>query len=128
MRKLKMARRGIVLGAVIGVFMMLSGDPRAQSSAANWGIDPLEVLQVQVKNNVLFVFDTSGSMRWPVDFDDTSLGGDSVDSRLYKGKQAVSTVVRSNRTRMNFGLASYNVLTDQKVLNTSGGEDNDGNG
>jgi hypothetical protein len=128
MRKLKMARRGIVLGAVLGVFMMLSGDPRAQSSAANWGIDPLEVLQVQVKNNVLFVFDTSGSMRWPVDFDDTSLGGDAVDSRLYKGKQAVATVVRSNRTRMNFGLASYNVLTDQKVLNPSGGEDNDGNG
>jgi hypothetical protein len=98
------------------LMFVLKGD-RARALTADPGIDPLQILDLQVKPNVLFIIDTSGSMKWPVDADNFSLGDDDPMSRAYQAKQAVNAVVQANATKMNFGLATYNILDSNKTLN-----------
>jgi len=116
--------RMTLAGLVLGLGLLLTGDNRTQA-AAEFGIDPLEVLDVQIKNNVMIIFDTSGSMKWPTDIDSFSVGGDDPMSRFYQAKVAVDQVVRANRNVMNFGLASYNLLAADKELNNSENFDGD---
>ena len=87
-------RRPYALAAA-GVLMVLMAGDRAQlAPPPGVGIDPFEVLDQQVRNNVLIVFDTSGSMKWPVDRDNFTLGGDDPGSRMY---QAAIKVMVANR-------------------------------
>jgi hypothetical protein len=107
---------------------LLVGD-RARAITVNPGIDPLAILDLQVKPNVLFIIDTSGSMKWPTDTDNFSIGDDDPSSRIYQAKQAVNTVIQANAAKMNFGLATYNVLDSNKTLNRSApNADFDGDG
>jgi hypothetical protein len=115
--------RPIAAGALLGLFLLLSGDGTVHSAVVG-GIDPLEVLKLQIKNNVLFVFDTSGSMKWPVDIDNWTVGADDTQSRAYQAKRAVEQVVNANAGRMNYGIASYNVLASDKVINSGQNFDN----
>jgi hypothetical protein len=108
--------RGLSLVLAASLMFVLKGD-RARAITANPGIDPLQILDLQVKPNVLFIIDTSGSMKWPVDADNFSLGDDDPMSRAYQAKQAVNAVVQANATKMNFGLATYNILDSTKTLN-----------
>src|SRR5262245_3250649 len=55
-------------GVAAGLVMLVSGDGVRGSGAI--GIDPLEVLKLQVRPNVMIVLDSSGSMTEPV----TSIG------------------------------------------------------
>jgi hypothetical protein len=114
-----------LIGTALGLGLLLVGDQRMQA-AAEFGIDPLEVLDVQIKNNVMIIFDTSGSMKWPTDTDNFSVGGDDPASRFYQAKAAVDQVVRANRSVMNFGIATYNALASDKELNNDESFDNDG--
>jgi hypothetical protein len=107
------------------MLFLLEGD-RVRALTVNPGIDPLQILDLQVKPNVLFIIDTSGSMKWPVDTDNFTLGDDDPMSRAYQAKQAVNSVIQANKTKMNFGLATYNILDTNKTLNRS--TDFDGNG
>ena len=68
--------RGLSLGLAIGLAFLLIGDRGARAITVNPGIDPLSILDLQVKPNVLFIIDTSGSMKWPVDTDSFTLGDD----------------------------------------------------
>jgi hypothetical protein len=110
------------------LMFVLKGD-RARAITADPGIDPLQILDLQVKPNVLFIIDTSGSMKWPVDADGFSIGDDDPMSRAYQAKQAVNAVVQANAAKMNFGLATYNQLDANKTLNRSApNADFDGDG
>ena len=104
------------LGLAIGMGLLFSGDTGVHGAVAA-GIDPLEVLNLQIRNNALIVFDTSASMRWPSGADDENYGGDDPRSRMVQAKEAVKQVVSANRALMNFGLASYNILAADKILN-----------
>jgi hypothetical protein len=116
----------LTLGLAIGLAFLLVGDRGARAITVNPGIDPLSILDLQVKPNVLFIIDTSGSMKWPVDTDNFSLGDDDPGSRIYQAKQAVDSVIQANASKMNFGLATYNILDANKTLNRTTDFDFDG--
>ena len=118
-------RRGLSLVLAAGLMFLLKGD-YARAIVVNPGIDPLQILDLQVKPNVLFIIDTSGSMKWPVDTDNFDLGDDDPMSRIYQAKQAVNAVIQANSTKMNFGLATYNILDSNKTLNRTTDFDGDG--
>ena len=118
-------RRGLSLALAAGLMSLIVGD-RARAITINPGIDPLAILDLQVKPNVLFIIDTSGSMKWPPDTDNFSVGDDDPASRIYQAKQAVNAVVQANATKMNFGLATYNILDSNKTLNRTTDFDGDG--
>jgi hypothetical protein len=113
-------------GLMVGLLFLTTGDRGATAPPPGIGIDPFEVLDLQIKNNVLIVLDTSGSMKWPTDLDNFTLGGDDPASRLFQAKAAIRSVVNSNQTRINFGLATYNILGNAKTLNQ--GQDFEGDG
>jgi len=108
--------RGALAGLAAGLTLLLAGDRPAQTALIG-GIDPLQVMDLEIRNNVLFIFDTSGSMKWPLDFNNFTVGGDDPMSRMWQAKQAVRAVVDANRDRLNFGIASYAVEKDDKRLN-----------
>jgi len=108
--------RVLLAGLGCGVVLLTSGDHVAQTATIG-GIDPIEILKVQIKNNVLFVFDTSASMFWTPSNEGISVGGDDPMSRMYQAKQAVKAVVEANRTRLNMGIATYNVPPEDATLN-----------
>ncbi len=117
-------RRAVRGGLAAALFFFLAGDRGAQTALIG-GIDPLDILKLQVKNNVAVVFDTSGSMKWPVDVDNFSVGGDDPRSRQFQAKKALEAVVASNSARLNFGLLSYNIASVNKTLNQSQNFDQD---
>jgi len=117
--------RGLSLGLAIGLAFLLIGDRGARAITINPGIDPLSILDLQVKPNVLFIIDTSGSMKWPPDVDNFSVGDDDPASRVYQAKQAVDAVIQANASKMNFGLATYNILDSNKTLNRTTDFDGD---
>jgi hypothetical protein len=104
-----------LVGAAIGTMFLAHGD-RGARAYTPFGIDPLAVLDVQVKNNVLIIFDSSGSMSWPLDRDWAGIGGDDPMSRMYQAKVAVDSVVRTNRAVVNFGLAEYDIDSSSKPI------------
>jgi hypothetical protein len=111
------ARRAALAGLAGALALLLAGDSARTQSASDIGIDPLDILKLQVKNNVLFILDTSGSMKWPTDQDNFSVGSDDPMSRMYQAKEAVQVVVAQNADRLSFGLASYEVTNSSKFLN-----------
>jgi hypothetical protein len=104
--------------ALAGMFVLsLTGDRGVRAAATYQGIDPLLVLSQTVKNNVLFIVDTSGSMKWPIGIDYSTVGDDDPFSRAYKAKSAVRTVVKQHLNDINMGIATYDVRPDQKAVN-----------
>jgi hypothetical protein len=103
---------------VSAALLVASGDRVARTlPPPGLGIDPFEVLDLQVKPNVLFILDTSGSMQ-----EDSSvtggqfISGDDTAAKMYQAKKAINNVLTANAGRFNFGFASYNVLNAEKVL------------
>jgi hypothetical protein len=119
-------RRPYLLMSAGALVIALSGDRASMAPPPGIGIDPFEVLDQEVRNNVLIVLDTSGSMKWPTDRDDFSMGGDDPGSRMFQAKAAIRAVVQSNQNRVNFGLVSYNVANLSKTINR--GQDFEGDG
>jgi len=93
---------------------LLVGD-RAMTASAVQGIDPLEILNLQVKPNVLFVLDTSSAMGFNPE-GTVYLGGDDHSSRLYQVKQALREVIAANDGRANFGIISLNANQAELAL------------
>jgi len=120
------ALRAMCLGLMAGVAFLATGDRARATAPTGVGIDPFDVLDLQVKNNVLFIIDTSGSMKWPPDTDWFDVGDDDPASRIYQAKQAITAVVNSNKTTLNMGLATYNILDSTKNLNYDLNSDFDG--
>ncbi|MGH7533961.1 MAG: hypothetical protein ACREMG_00100, partial [Gemmatimonadales bacterium] len=97
----------------VAVLLGLCLADRGGRTAVNSGVDPLDVLDLTVKNNVLFVLDTSGSMSAAPD---EGFGGqvngetDDPISRMFQAKDAIRQVVAAQNGRVQFGLASFNIL------------------
>ncbi|HET6900184.1 MAG TPA: VWA domain-containing protein, partial [Vicinamibacteria bacterium] len=119
-------RRPYALALAGGLFALLAGDRAQLAPPPGVGIDPFEILDQQVRNNVLIVLDTSGSMKWPSDRDDFTLGGDDPASRMAQAKAAIKSVVQANQNRVNFGLVSYNALSTDKTINRNQDFEGDG--
>ena len=117
------ARSRLVLGLLAATLCLFHGDS-AQSQAVTSliGIDPLAILDLQVKPNILIVVDTSGSMRFPPNVAiggpsaDLNLGADDPVAKMYQAKTAVTQVLTQNAGAANFGFATYGLLNSNKRL------------
>ena len=111
-----MTRRGLALGRQIATFaalaavaLSLSGDRTSAAGvpAPVYGQDPLEVLELKVRPNVIVVLDSSGSMQWLVDENDYAQSGDHPRSKLYQAKQVLKQAVQNNQEKVSFQMGTY---------------------
>jgi hypothetical protein len=111
-----MTRRGLAVGRQIATFaalavlaLSLSGDRTSAAGvpATVYGQDPLEVLELKVRPNVIVVLDSSGSMQWLVDENDYAQSGDHPRSKLYQAKQVLKQAVQNNQDKVSFQMGTY---------------------
>jgi hypothetical protein len=100
------ALRGAVFGAACGLLLLLSGD-RARTAVIP-GIDPLEILKLQVRPNVLVVLDSSGSMRETLTSPPITVGDDHPRAKMSQAKIALRQFIQDNQTRVSFQFGIYN--------------------
>ena len=101
--------RQLAVFATLGVLALsLSGDwTRAAGVPATiYGQDPLEVLELKVRPNVIVVLDSSGSMTQNVKSYETG-SGDHPRSKLYQAKQVLNSVVQTNQSKVSFQFLTY---------------------
>ena len=103
-RRFSLRRTGAMLLAGALLFV-LAGD-RAVTAVA-LGIDPLEVLDLQVKPNVIVMLDTSGSMEDLTNNNASPYGGDHQRSKMYQAKQVLKAVFQANETKAAFLFGVY---------------------
>jgi hypothetical protein len=113
--------RSLGSGLVIGLTFVLAGDRAATQTGGSGGIDPLDVLNLQVRPNVFVLLDSSGSMRERPDATTiTGAGftgsdtppegefvGDDPQSKLFQAKQVLRTFVDDNEDKVSFLFARY---------------------
>src|SRR5271169_2824724 len=108
-------RRWASLASLIGVLFLLSGD-RAATQAAAGGIDPLQVLQLQIRPNAIILLDSSGSMHEDFTGVTTSVGytpngvataGDDPRSKIHIAKGVLNSVVSANQNKVSFMFGQY---------------------
>ena len=92
----------LVAGALI---FALAGD--RGFTATSLGIDPLEVLDLQVKPNVFVVLDTSGSMEDLTNDSASNYGGDHIRSKMWQAKQVLKSVFQANQDKASFMFGVY---------------------
>jgi hypothetical protein len=86
-----------------GFLFVLVGD-RAMTATPP-GIDPLEVLNLQIKPNVLIVLDTSGSMNDTIN--NNTIGGDHPDSKIRSAKIVMRQALVNNESKVNMMFGTY---------------------
>ncbi len=104
-------RRGAASLALGALSVLLVGD-NASMQAASGGIDPLEILNLKVKPNVIIVLDSSGSMMQSPGcgaggISCANLGGDWVGSKMYQSKQVLKQVIQDNTNDVSFMFGQY---------------------
>jgi hypothetical protein len=97
-------RTGALLLAGALVFL-LAGDRGI--TATSLGIDPLEVLDLQVKPNVFVALDTSGSMEDLTNNTGSGYAGDHIRSKMYQAKQVLKAVFQANQDKASFMFGVY---------------------
>ncbi len=102
-RRFSLRRTGtlILAGALL---FALAGDRGI--TATPLGIDPLEVLDLQVKPNVIIALDTSGSME-DTPYVASSYGGDYMRSKMWQAKQVLKAVFQANQDKASFLFGVY---------------------
>lgn len=114
--------RTLGIGFALGLALLANlGDRAFSASAANSGIDPLQILDTAVKNNVLFFVDTSGSMAGTPENQNFIVGGDDPASRFYQMKRAVREVLSANAGKANFGLMTFDPDARESQMDTNDG-------
>ncbi len=108
------------VGLALGIGFLASGDRGSAQAGTVFGVDPFEVLNLQIKNNVLFVLDTSGSMSWVLEGAGTRPSSDDPSARMYQAKRAIESVVQQNVGTINMGLATFNVPKSNTRIQSSG--------
>jgi hypothetical protein len=101
-------RRPALALAIAALAIALPGD-RSRAAGVPAGVagqDPLEVLELKVRPNVILVLDTSGSMTGTVGTSQTG-SGDHPRSRFYQAKQAVKSVIQNNQDKVSFQFGTY---------------------
>jgi hypothetical protein len=108
-RSLALLRRLGAFAVLAGLALTLSGDRTSAATvpAAIYGQDPLEVLELKVKPNVILVFDSSASMQGTLGSGGNLVSGDHPRTRNYQGKKAISDVVKANQDKVSFQFGTY---------------------
>jgi hypothetical protein len=113
------AGRLLSFGLAAGLLFALAGDWGGAQTYNIVGVDPLEVLELKLKPNVIVVLDSSGSMVStlsqicaPNCVGTSWLAGDHPASRMARAKKALKDVMARNETKVSFAFASY---TQEKV-------------
>jgi hypothetical protein len=108
-RKLALGRRFAAAAAAAVLALSLAGDRGRAASvpAAIYGQDPLEVLELKVRPNVIVVLDSSGSMQWLVDENDYAQSGDHPRSKLHQAKSVLKQIVQNNQDKVSFEMGTY---------------------
>ena len=102
-RRFPLRRAGTLLLAGALLFV-LAGDRGITASTD--GIDPLQVLDLQVKPNVIINLDTSGSME-DTPFIANPYGGDHPRSKIWQAKQVLKAVIQDNQSKASFMFGTY---------------------
>jgi hypothetical protein len=105
------------LGVLCALTSFMAGD--GLRAATNSGIDPFEILKLQVRPNVIIVLDSSGSMRQrpaatgtdysnpgPTNANAATVGDDH-DSKIWNAKDVIRKIVTDNQTKVNFMFGQY---------------------
>ena len=98
--------RTVAWGLVGGLVLLLSGD-RGVRTDDDHGTDPLDILNLQIRANAIIVLDSSGSMGETIGTVAGDLGGDALDSKMFKAKQVLKTVIRDNERKVSFQFGQY---------------------
>ena len=91
--------------------VVLTGDRGV--TAVPSGIDPLEVLNLQVRANAIVVLDSSGSMREMTDGPGATspvageVAGDDPTSKLAQAKTVLRSVIQANESKVSFQFGRY---------------------
>src|SRR5687768_549775 len=109
--------RAVAAGMALAMAALLVGD-RGLTANAVQGIDPLDILNLQVKPNVVFVVDTSTDMGLNPE-GTLYVGGDDPHSRLYQTKQALRELIADNDGKANFGIVGMNANQAELALQGS---------
>lgn len=103
-------RRPALAFGLAALALAVSGDRgrAAGVPASVYGQDPLEVLELKVRPNVILLLDSSGSMQWWLTDNNFSLNsGDHPRSRLNQAKRVLRQVVQNNQTKVSFQFGTY---------------------
>ncbi len=96
--------------------LVLAGDRgrAAVVPATIYGQDPLEVLELKVRPNVIVVLDSSGSMKWgttapsgPASNFYPPQAGDHPRSKTFQAKQVLKQIVTNNQDKVSFMFGQY---------------------
>ena len=104
-----LGRRLGTLGLALLLALALAGDRgrAATVPAAIYGQDPLEILELKVRPNVVLVLDSSGSMVWTTSGDTNPRRGDHPASKMLQAKAVLGQVVADNQDKVNFMMSQY---------------------
>ena len=97
-----------LFGSVLALGLLASSGDRSVFSASggNAGVDPLEILNLAVRPNAIFVLDSSGSMGETT----AGVGGladDDPDSKIATAKAVIRNVISANQSRVSFQFGQY---------------------
>jgi hypothetical protein len=106
---------GMSLGVVVAVLANF-GDRAFVASSANNGIDPLQILDTELKNNILFMVGTSETMAGTPESSSNVIGADDPASRFYQVKRALRKIISENTGKANFGVASFHPEAAEHVI------------
>ena len=113
--------RGAGLGLAAALLLALTGDGIGAGISPH-GIDPLDVLDLQVKPNVIIVLDTSGSMQESLYRDSgggsPSWNADWRESKMGLAKTVLTQVVTDNSAKASFLFGQY-TMANSAMRNTA---------
>jgi hypothetical protein len=111
-------RGGLLWGLAAGIVLLMAGDHAQTASPANTGIDPFEILDLQVRPNVIIVLDSSGSMReftaaatTVTGINNGDLVGDDSNAKMSIAKGVLRNIVNNNKGKVNFQFGKYQGTT-----------------
>ena len=103
------ASRVAAMGLALVLAALLAGDRGRAGTvpAAVYGQDPLEVLELKVRPNIIVVLDTSGSMTNNAPETTNTRSGDHPRSKLYQAKRVLRQVIQNNQDIVSFQYGTY---------------------
>jgi hypothetical protein len=102
-----MNRAGL-LGLIGALILLVSGDRGAHTAPGiDIGVDPLEILNLQIRANAILVLDSSGSMAETLGSAAPDTGGDDPTSKMYLAKQVLKDFVLANERKVSFMFGQY---------------------
>jgi hypothetical protein len=119
--------RAGLLGLLSALILVVSGDRGAYTAPGiDIGIDPLEILNLQIRANAILVLDSSGSMAESPGVGAGDTGGDDPTSKMFLAKDVLKTFVLANERKVSFMFGQYEqpgvgpIQTTPMTIPTSG--------